>query len=131
MRLAADLPPLTEAAVRHLCCAWLTLLLVGVSRADKPPVPLRTTAERSDYKATSRHADVIAFCEGLVGQSSAVKLDTLGTTHEGRKIPLLILADPPVAGPGQAGKRTVVLCVGNIHAGEVDGKEALDRKSVV
>jgi len=49
------------------------------------------------------------------------------TSFEGRKIPLLILADPPVATPEEAAKsgKLVVFAQGNIHAGEVDGKEAL------
>jgi hypothetical protein len=108
----------------RLCCLCL-LLAPTLVHADMPAAPPRTTAEKSDYKETSRHADVVAFCEALSRQSDTVRLDTLGTTHEGRKVPLLVLADPPVSRPSQAGKRAVVLCVGNIHAGEVDGKEAL------
>jgi dipeptidyl aminopeptidase/acylaminoacyl peptidase len=103
----------------------LVLFTANQVRADKPPAPPRTTAEKSDYQATTRHVDVVAFCEAMLGQSNAVKLDTLGTTHEGRKIPLMIVADPPVSNPSQVGKRTVVAIVANIHAGEVDGKEAL------
>src|SRR5262249_42095125 len=51
----------------------------------------------------------------------------LGTSHEGRKLPLLIIADPPVKDAAEAASkgRTIVLLVGNIHGGEVDGKEAL------
>ncbi len=112
--------------MRILSCLSLLLLLgPGPVHADKPPAPPRTVAETSDYKATSRHTDVVAFCEALTQQSSTVKLDTLGPSHEGRKIPLLIVADPPVSTPAQVGKRTVVALLGNIHAGEVDGKEAL------
>src|SRR5262249_55904821 len=45
----------------------------------------------------------------------------------GRKLPLMILADPPVSTPEEAArsKKLVVFALGNIHAGEVDGKEAL------
>jgi len=84
-------------------------------------------AETSDYKATSRHADVVAFCEQLAKEVPLVRLGTLGTSHEGRKLPLLILADPPVATPEEVArsKKLVVYAQGNIHAGEVDGKEAL------
>ena len=96
--------------------------------ADKAP-PLLTVAEKSDYKATARHADVVAFCAALAKLSPNVFLDTIGSSVEGRKLPLLILADPPINSPAQAvaSKKTVVLLVGNIHAGEVDGKEALLR----
>src|SRR5262249_1910892 len=46
---------------------------------------------------------------------------------EGRKLPLLILADPPLATAEEAArtKKLIVCAIGNIHAGEVDGKEAL------
>jgi dipeptidyl aminopeptidase/acylaminoacyl peptidase len=95
---------------------------------DKP-APLLTVAEKSDYKATSRHAEVVAYCEALAKLSPNVRLDQFGTSFEGRKLPLLILADPPLSRPGEAvaRKKTVVLAIGNIHAGEVDGKEALLR----
>ena len=55
------------------------------------------------------------------------KLDYFGTSHEGRKLPLLILSDPPVATAEEATKagKLVVMAFANIHAGEVDGKEAL------
>jgi dipeptidyl aminopeptidase/acylaminoacyl peptidase len=94
-------------------------------RADD--TPLLTVAEKSEYKATSRHADVLQFCESLAKQSSIVRLGELGTSGEGRKLPLVILADPPVATPEEAAKskKLVVFAMGNIHAGEVDGKEAL------
>lgn len=98
------------------------LLLAATLLAEPPP---RTVAEKSDYKATSLQADVAAFGEALAKQSKAVKLSTLGTTHEGRPISMLVVADPPVAAPADVKDRTVVLLLGNIHAGEVDGKEAL------
>lgn len=89
--------------------------------------PLLTVAERSDYKATAKNADVVEYCEALARQSPLVRVLTLGTTHEGRKQPLVVLADPPVNSPEEARKsgKLVVLLIGNIHAGEVDGKEAL------
>jgi hypothetical protein len=91
------------------------------------PAPLLTVSEKSDYQATSRHADVVDFCTQLAKQAPRVRLAELGTSSEGRKLPLLILADPPVASPKEAlaTNKLVVLVIGNIHAGEVDGKEAL------
>jgi dipeptidyl aminopeptidase/acylaminoacyl peptidase len=104
--------------------ALLGLLLVPLSARGELP---RTVAEKSDYKATSRHADVVAFCEQLAKESKFVRLGDLGTSSEGRKLPLLIVADPPVATPADAARsgKVVVFAMGNIHAGEVDGKEAL------
>src|SRR5207249_1852585 len=73
------------------------------------------------------HAQVVAFCEELAKQSSRVRLSTLGASHEGRKLPLLTVADPPIASAAEATKsnKLIILAVANIHAGEVDGKEAL------
>jgi dipeptidyl aminopeptidase/acylaminoacyl peptidase len=89
--------------------------------------PLQTVAEQTDYKATSRYADVLAFCEAIAKRGPVAQLSDFGTSHEGRKLPLLVIADPPVSSPEAAAKsgKLVVLAFANIHAGEVDGKEAL------
>jgi murein tripeptide amidase MpaA len=88
---------------------------------------LLTVAEKSDYQATSKHADVVEYCQRLARISPLVRLAELGVTAEGRKLPLVILADPPIATPEEAARsgKLVVFAMGNIHAGEVDGKEAL------
>ncbi len=111
-----------RASFLALLCL-LVPCLSGSARAEPP----RTVAETSDYKATSRHAEVLDFCERLAKESPLVRLGTLGTSQEGRKLPLVIVADPPVASAAEAlkGKRLVVFAMGDIHAGEVDGKEAL------
>ncbi len=95
---------------------------------EKPSLtPLQTVAERSDFKATARNDDVNAFLKGLADRSELVKLSDLGTSHEGRTIPLAIIADPPVMKPEEARRsgKLVVLIIGGIHSGECDGKEAL------
>jgi hypothetical protein len=108
---------------RSILAACLLSAWAPASRAQ----PLLTVAERSDYKATARHAEVVEYCERLAKLSPSIRLAELGVTHEGRKLPLVILADPPLATPEEAAKsgKLVVLALGNIHAGEVDGKEAL------
>ncbi len=99
-------------------------MLLSSALTAAPPV---TVAEKSDYKATSRHEDVMAFCRQLAKESPLVTLGELGVSHEGRVLPLVILADPPVSTPAEAARsgKLVVFAMGNIHAGEVDGKEAL------
>jgi dipeptidyl aminopeptidase/acylaminoacyl peptidase len=69
----------------------------------------------------------MAFCKALDEGSELVTLTEFGTTHEGRALPLLILSKKPLAGekPWEQAKLPSILCVGNIHAGEVCGKEAL------
>jgi hypothetical protein len=98
-------------------------LVHGVTLGQPP----RTVAERTNYEATGKNADVIGFCADLARLSPLVRFGELGTTHQGRKIPLVIVAEPPVSTPEEAARsgKLVVLAMGNIHAGEVDGKEAL------
>jgi dipeptidyl-peptidase-4 len=113
----------------RLTLALLVLLLfTAIARPEKPNTPpLLTVAEKSDYKATSRHAEVVDYCERLRRLSPLIRLGEIGKSGEGRKLPLIILADPPVRTPEEAkrGGKLVVFAMGNIHAGEVDGKEAL------
>jgi dipeptidyl-peptidase-4 len=92
---------------------------------------LRTVAERTAYRATARFDDVVTLGDELARSSSLLRVDELGRTVEGRRIPLWWVADPPVDAQSMR-KRTkpesgklLVLLVGNIHGGEVCGKEAL------
>ncbi len=106
-----------------------TLAATGLVLMHGPALaqPPRTIAERTNFEATARNSEVIDYCKDLARRSPLVRVAELGTTHEGRKIPLVIVADPPVATPDEAAAsgKLVVLAMGNIHAGEVDGKEAL------
>ena len=91
-----------------------------------PLANLKTRPERSNYEQTSRYADVIAFIEAV--QQAAPKLvhlTTFGYTNEGRALPLAVIGAPD-ASP-ESVKKTGKLRVyiqGNIHAGEVEGKES-------
>ena len=87
---------------------------------------LKTVAESSNFTATSRHADVLAFINTLKELSPSLRLETLCISSEGREIPLLVLGAPPPTSPLELrhDKRLVVYIQANIHAGEVEGKEA-------
>ena len=91
------------------------------------PAELLTVAERSEYTATATYADVMQFCQQLASRSDAVSLAELGTSSEKRSLPLLILAQPSIrtATAAKRSQKLVVFAMGNIHAGEVCGKEAL------
>lgn len=108
-----------------LGCLSLTWLSHSLCAAENEPP--RTTAEASDYQKTSSHAEVVEFGKQLAKQSTLVRIGKLGVSHEGRELPLLILADPPVSTPEEAARteKLVIFVWANIHAGEVDGKEAL------
>ncbi len=88
---------------------------------------LITVAEASNYQETSSYADVMNYCENLAKTTPMVQLKTLGASTEGKKLPLLILADPPIYSAEEAKQsgKLIVFAMGNIHAGEIDGKEAL------
>lgn len=95
-----------------------------------PIAELRSVAESSDYKATALHAQVVSFLDAMAQDHRVTRL-TLGTSTQGREIPLVILADPPIRSAEEARTaremdgKVVVFIIGNIHAGEVCGKEAL------
>ncbi len=101
-----------------------------LSLAQQPDPAVQTVAERSSYLKTSTHAECVSQLDAVAAASKfATRLD-MGKTVEGRPIPVIVLADPPVRTAEEAREATrtgklVVLLFGNIHAGEVDGKEAL------
>ncbi len=103
------------------------VLISALSALGAAPDDLLTVAERSQFKATARHAEVVELCGRLAKSSPLIRLTELGRSGEGRSLPLLIVADPPVSTPeaAKASGKLVVFLFGNIHAGEVDGKEAL------
>ena len=86
----------------------------------------QTVAESSHYKSTSLYKDVMAFISALQQQSPLIHVEFLCRSAEGRDVPLMILADPPIASPQDLKRdgRAVVYIQANIHAGEVEGKEA-------
>ena len=105
----------------------LLLALVAIPSAifaaDESP---RTRAEATDYIETSRYDDVTAFIAVLQAKSPLLRIETFARSHEGRSLPLMILANPPVNSPREAhaSGKPVVFLMANIHAGEVEGKEA-------
>jgi hypothetical protein len=87
---------------------------------------LLTLAEKSGYKSTSEHRDVIEFIGNLSKNSEYIRIESIGTSSEGRDIPLMIIGNPLPDSPASMKNddRIVIYIQGNIHAGEVEGKEA-------
>jgi murein tripeptide amidase MpaA len=109
---------------RPLLIPVLALLtLAGRVEAQDGP---QTTAERSGFTQTSRHADVVAFIAELQRRSPAVRLERLATSAEGREVPLMVIGNPAPASPAElrGDARAVVYLQANIHGGEVEGKDA-------
>jgi len=108
----------------------LLLLVAAVATASTATwaddLPL-TRAEASGYEETSRYADVVDFLERVVGDNDLLHLTHFGYSAEGRALPLLVYGEVDDASPESvlaSGKLRIYL-QGNIHAGEVCGKEAL------
>jgi hypothetical protein len=111
--------PRTLATALLVCIA----LAAGQPRAQEDR--LRTRAEMSGFEDTSTSADI----DRVVGALTATPLvhtEPIGRSEQDRDLPLLVIADPPVATPAEARKRgrPIVLVQAGLHAGEVDGVEA-------
>ena len=111
-------------------CSLLIATTLSVACASEGPPPdlsaLVTRAEASGYIDTSSYQDVMDFVGALAAAHDQVHLTSFGTTQEGRSMPLLVVgADDPSPEAVRATGKTRIYLQGNIHAGEVPGKEAL------
>ncbi len=86
-----------------------------------------TRAERTKYTETSTYADVVGFIDSLQAKGAPIMVGSIGKTSQGRDLPFIIASRPLVQSPAEAKRlgRPIVYVQGNIHAGEVEGKEAL------
>ncbi len=97
------------------------------SRAAAPLDSLQTRAEQSNFVETSRYDDVRTFLATVDQASNLVHVTSFGYSFEGRTLPLAVVgrvADARPATVKASGKLRVYLQA-NIHAGEVEGKEAV------
>lgn len=88
---------------------------------------LIVTPERSNYSKTSTYAEVVSFLEAIKKQSSNVHVFSMGKSLEGKDIPVAVLANQLIKThqEAKASGKLVVYIQGNIHAGEVEGKESV------
>jgi Zinc carboxypeptidase len=109
-------------------CLSLTLLLANSSTVmpRSQDDSLKSRAEQTNYEETSRYEDVIRFIGELQKRTDKLRVESFGLTEEGRDLPLMIFADPPITQPreARASGKPVIFIQANIHAGEVEGKEA-------
>jgi hypothetical protein len=106
-------------------CAKL-LLSVLLFSCLLPAQDILTVAESSNYLKTSLYEDVMSFLYQVQKRSDLIKILPLTTSSEGRLIPLVVLSKEKVSRPSdlQMVGKPAVLIMANIHAGEVEGKEA-------
>lgn len=105
----------------------ISVSLYGVELLSASENKLLTIAEKSGFKQTSTHAEVMSYCKALAQQSSVVHLDELGKSVKGKSLPLLIVSNPAIKSATEAKKsgKLILFVLGNIHAGEVAGKEGV------
>jgi hypothetical protein len=113
--------------MRSRKAASIVLAILFGSSAFAQSTDLRTRAETSNYEETSRYDDVMRIVSGLAAASPLVHTEMFGRTEEERDLPLMVISDPKVSSPEAAHKlgRPLVFVQANIHAGEVEGKEAI------
>lgn len=104
----------------------IVLLPLSLNALAQIPGDLKSHAEATNFEETTRYADVLDFLKQLQKRSPLLRMETLGASEEGRQLPLMILSDPPVSTPREASQsgKPIVFIMANIHAGEVEGKEA-------
>lgn len=118
--------------LRYRCTLVLAAAIAFAGGGDlafaQEPADLLTRPERTDYLETSRHADVTDFLDAVVRMDDRMSLTIFGFTNEARALPLVIvaegMADRSPAAIRESGKLVLYL-QGNIHGGEVEGKESL------
>ncbi|NOU18424.1 MAG: M14 family metallopeptidase [Bacteroidales bacterium] len=105
----------------------LSLVMIFSLTGVYSQTELQTVAEKSNFESTSRYDDVMAYINQLQKTSKNIRVETIAKTFEGRDIPLIIVGNPLPKSPKDLvnDKRVVVYIQANIHAGEVEGKEAV------
>jgi hypothetical protein len=122
----------------RLLIAGIVLLLggglVAGRQAGAPAAPRQaaqkswplTRPEATSFAETSQYADVISFMKAMAAASPQIHLTTFGYTFEGRPLPLAVIGAPGATPEDVlATKKIRIYLQANIHAGEVEGKEAL------
>jgi len=111
---------------RILIFFFFLFALLPFGQAALAKEELLTVAESSEFTATSRYADVMEFIHNLQVLTPYIRVETLCVSTEHRAIPLLVLGNPLPSSPSElrGDRRAVIYIQANIHAGEVEGKEA-------
>jgi hypothetical protein len=88
---------------------------------------LLITPEKSNFVKTSTYADVISFLTAIQSKSNHVHVFSMGKSLEGKDIPVAVLSKDKIktAEQAHASGKQVIYIQGNIHAGEVEGKEVI------
>jgi hypothetical protein len=119
--------------MKKLFLFFITLVFVctfhqkNVQAQTTIPEDLLITPEKSNFIKTSTYAEVMSFLDAIKIKSEEVHVISMGKSLEGKEIPVAILARPKITTVEQAkaSGKLIVYIQGNIHAGEVEGKESV------
>jgi murein tripeptide amidase MpaA len=97
--------------------------LSACERPVKPELPFET----SNYTRTATYAEVMQVVDYVAQTMPNAHVDTMGYSVDGRMLPLVILSDQKITTPEEAHAldRPLIFVMANIHAGEVEGKDAM------
>jgi hypothetical protein len=103
------------------------LLLVFLLMTPSIRADLRTHAEKSGWKETGRHAEMVSLCRAFArAYPKSIRCEEVGVSPEGREILALVASSDGTLSPARAKakRKIVVYAQGGIHAGEIEGKDA-------
>jgi len=116
--------------MKRIITAFLCCIALQISAQQKAwPNELITTPVKTNYQKTSTYSDVMSYITALQKRSDLLHLEYMATSKEGNKIPVVVLANPKVSSPKEAiaSGKPVLYIQGNIHSGEVEGKEVIQQ----
>ena len=116
--------------MKRIIIALVFFISIQISAQQKAwPNELITTPVKTNYQKTSTYAEVMSYITALQKRSDLLHLEYMATSKEGKKIPVVVLANPKVSSPSEAiaSGKPVLYIQGNIHSGEVEGKEVVQQ----
>ncbi len=121
--------------IEHFSLSRCGLFFLGVLTSVLLPCPHLmgqpglTRPERTAWEQTSSSSEVLAILEEAADAHPRIHLQSMGYSTEGQVLPLLVVGPGQPLTPEEARQSGLlrVYLQGNIHAGEVAGKEALLR----
>ena len=110
-----------QTLILLVCLLSLPVMAQQVDRS------LLIKPERTNYTETSTYKDVMDFTKAVIKDSKYVSQISMGTSLEGKDIPVFVLANPKIetAAQAKASGKPIIYIQGNIHSGEVEGKEVV------
>lgn len=88
------------------------------------PVEFLSGFELSNGVRWTTHEEEVALLEGIAAASNRIRLETIGTTYEGRPIHSVVVGHPAPGTPEEIADSGSVLLAATVHGTERSGREA-------